>query len=101
MWRSERPCRSDVSDVLVVGGGGAGHVLLVRGGGLRHVLRDRLGRHLAGSDFAVFQGTSDGGRQFVNLDDRMAILCHCMANLTVYLLKIAKLRTVDRHSRYP
>ena len=32
---------------------------------------------------------------------RIAILYNHMANLTVYLLKVANLRTVDRHLRYP
>jgi len=35
------------------------------------------------------------------LDGRIAILYHCMASLTIYLLKVANLRTVDRHLRYP
>jgi len=35
------------------------------------------------------------------IDGRITILYHCMATLTVYLLKVANLRTVDRHLRYP
>jgi hypothetical protein len=31
------------------------------------------------------------------MDSRIAILYHCMANLTVYLLKVANLHTGDRH----
>jgi hypothetical protein len=34
-------------------------------------------------------------------DGRIAMLYHRMANLTVYLLKGANLRSVDRHLRYP
>jgi len=42
-------------------------------------------RALLTGPFAGFQGASNGG----------------MANLTDYLLKVANLRTVDRHLRYP
>jgi len=35
------------------------------------------------------------------MEYRIAILYHCMANLTIYLLKVEHLRTVDRHLRYP
>jgi len=35
------------------------------------------------------------------IDCRIAMLYHCMANLTVYLLGSANLRSVDRHLRYP
>ena len=35
------------------------------------------------------------------LDGRIAILYRCMANLTVYLLKVSNSRRIDRHLRYP
>jgi len=35
------------------------------------------------------------------IDGRIAILYHLMTDLTVYLLKVANLRTVGRHLRYP
>jgi len=50
---------------------------------------------------AACQGTSNGGRQFLRNRRSIAILYPCMANLTVYLLKVANLRTVDLHWRYP
>jgi len=34
-------------------------------------------------------------------DGRIAIWYRCMANLTVYLLKVSNSRRVDRHVRYP
>jgi hypothetical protein len=36
-----------------------------------------------------------------DIDGQIAILFHCMANLTFYLLKVANMLTVDRHLRYP
>ena len=35
------------------------------------------------------------------IDGRTTIFSHCMANLTVYLLESANLRSADRHLRYP
>jgi len=35
------------------------------------------------------------------IDGRNTTLHHCMANLTVYLLKVSDPRRVDRHLRYP
>ena len=34
------------------------------------------------------------------IDGRITILYHCMANLTVYLLKVSNSRHVDRRARY-
>jgi hypothetical protein len=35
------------------------------------------------------------------IDSRIAILYHCMANLTFYLLESSDSKSVDRHLRYP
>jgi hypothetical protein len=51
--------------------------------------------------YAVFQGNLYGGRQFLGIDGRIAILYYCMANLTIYLLKVANLRTAYHDLRYP
>ena len=49
----------------------------------------------------MFQGTSNGGRQFLRNRRSNRHVYHCMANLTVYLLKVSDSRRVDRHLRYP
>jgi hypothetical protein len=54
--------------------------------------------------FAVFQGTPNGGRQFVSdtrSNRRNATLRQCKANLTVDLLESSDSKCVDRHLVYP
>ena len=54
-----------------------------------------------GGFFTLFQGTSFGGRQFLRNRRSNRHLVPLYGNMTVYLLKVSNLRTVDRHLRYP
>jgi len=51
--------------------------------------------------YAVFQGTSSGGRQCSRNRRSNRHIVNCMPNLTVYLLKVSNSRRVDCHLRYP
>ena len=53
------------------------------------------------STYTAFQGTSKTVANSREIDGHIAILYRCVANLTVYLLKVSNSRRVDRHLRYP